>query len=946
MNYILSLLPQSIGNKRTIDYIYLLLRTAINIFSVLGILVFVGGAILAISRIELPLHVFFSLIILLYIFSYLSLSFGYWNGILTTRQKFHLFTERELLKQGDRLRIIKRYIFQSYVTAALICLDIIILTLNNFLIIFSSQLWEEANSFIKYNGGFFNYHTLSPLIGSPVWNTILLILPVVIFSYLIYNSYNVEIVPNFEIASSLFKRRFFRNRQVEHLFNISNSKKLGEASLNLGADDELGTDVVLMPDSRRLHTSVIGPIGSGKSVAIALRAIIQDTENIAVYLKEYARFIKRQNVKIERKKFTSLAEKEEYRNELYNQWFSKGLGKHYINGMYVNEPTGDLIKGAIEIVEKTGFPEEMIWLVDPTREDTEGINLFDAETNLAAGLTADLIKNFAESGGDSGGNTFFKNAEIAYVRNLVIMLKNVARIEGCYLYKNLNGGSPTLSEFYDMLENVQIVVRCLKIFRVYRDALKRKYEEEYERPYQELYEREKEAFIKRGGIDHRFDVQIKKIPELKEAYQRNRDAKSRYRIVDNTYQYFARAFVEDDKTGMGYFTHDANIEGMKNTIRKLANSELVRRIFFSQSTKNLDVFLKMGGFLFVNTARGPVDDDTSRMIGQITDLMFQKAVFRRSPKTMDPFFSAIKDEAGWVVTANTERFLNQSRKYNVADLDLYQNYEQVEADLGAPRTAALFNSYRNLFVFQGSSKRSVESIIERAGTVKKVSRQVSRGRADLLAGNVNNSESYREQVKEEDVVSYSDLFRLEELQLAGIPIIDNEEGELVKISPTPSYKMPIFNDELPYKKPFNMDKEKDKESYHIWAEQVERYYREWVREDRIPLSVFTEEEKKIILGESEGRAIHDEKNTSIRKPITKVNSKKKEDRLSADEANLLAKDMLENGEVKVEKEVSDESIENTSKKDRLEEIATVSSDDNYTIRQGTNSARFNPLMEE
>ena len=70
MNYILSLLPKSIGNKRTIDYTYLLLRTAINIFSVLGILVFVGGSILAISRIELPLHVFFSLIILLYLSSY------------------------------------------------------------------------------------------------------------------------------------------------------------------------------------------------------------------------------------------------------------------------------------------------------------------------------------------------------------------------------------------------------------------------------------------------------------------------------------------------------------------------------------------------------------------------------------------------------------------------------------------------------------------------------------------------------------------------------------------------------------------------------------------------------------------------------------------------------------------------------------------------------------
>ena len=110
--------------------------------------------------------------------------------------------------------------------------------------------------------------------------------------------------------------------------------------------------------------------------------------------------------------------------------------------------------------------------------------------------------------------------------------------------------------------------------------------------------------------------------------------------------------------------------------------------------------------------------------------------------------------------------------------------------------------------------------------------------------------------------------------------------------------------------------------------------------------MFTEEEKKIILGESEVGPITNEKNTSIRKPITKVNSKKKEDRLSADEANLLAKDMLENGEVKVAKEVADEAVEPSSTKDRLEEIATVSSDDINTIRQGTNSARFNPLMEE
>ena len=81
---------------------------------------------------------------------------------------------------------------------------------------------------------------------------------------------------------------------------------------------------------------------------------------------------------------------------------------------------------------------------------------------------------------------------------------------------------------------------------------------------------------------------------------------------------------------------------MKNTIRKLASSDLVRRIFFSQSTKDIDILLKTGGFLLVNTARGPVDDDSSRMIGQITDMIVQKGVLRRNSSTLDPFFPLSK----------------------------------------------------------------------------------------------------------------------------------------------------------------------------------------------------------------------------------------------------------------------------------------------------------------
>ena len=57
----------------------------------------------------------------------------------------------------------------------------------------------------------------------------------------------------------------------------------------LGRNSDIGDDVILKTDVRRLHTAGFGPIGSGKSVAIAKPTIVQDARNVTVYLREYAK---------------------------------------------------------------------------------------------------------------------------------------------------------------------------------------------------------------------------------------------------------------------------------------------------------------------------------------------------------------------------------------------------------------------------------------------------------------------------------------------------------------------------------------------------------------------------------------------------------------------------------------------------------------------------------
>ncbi|MDO4667514.1 MAG: TraM recognition domain-containing protein [Streptococcus sp.] len=903
MIFLLSKLPYSIKGHRSVDYVIFILRRLIWLCFLFGSISFLSIILLSVMRKQAN----FILFIFLFISVFFSLYAGFWHTNLTSRQRYLLFKKKLDLKENERIRIIKYYIYLSFFSAILSSVGIIVLTLNNFVIAILNKMYVGAVEFLKNkNTSYFSYQSLSPLLGNQFWNTLLLLAPIFLFIYLIYNSYSSEIVVYDDMMKLWLKKRFFKHKKTAHLFTDLN--KEGDAFIRLGINSDIGDEVILKTDVRRLHTAGFGPIGSGKSVAIAKPVIIQDAQNVVTYLKQYAQFIAEQDKKIAQLHLTDEQKLLETKRNCYEKWYSDGLGEHLINGFYVNEPSGDLIRDTIEIIQRTGFPEEMIWLVDPTKEDTDSINIFDAETTIAAGLTSDLIRNFADEGGD--GNTFFKNAEQAYVRNLVFLLKSTARIENSYLDKNLNGGSPTLSEFYDLLEIPSLVIKRLKLFKVYRDASEREFQRLYEEPYQELYKQERKQYLRNGGVASRFESHMS--PELRKAFNKKRDAESKNKIINTTYHYFADAYKRDPKTNVEYITHDANIEGMKNTIRKLASSDLVRRIFFSQSTKDIDVLLKTGGFLLVNTARGPVDDDSSRMIGQITDLIVQKGVLRRNSSTKDPFFSIIEDEYGWVTTANTERFLNQCRKYNTAVLGLYQNYEQVEATLGISDTAALLNSYRNIFVFQGSSNKSAETIVERAGTEKKLSRMANKGNVDMLAGNDNNASSYREEISEEDVTSSSELFHLEKFQFAGVHVIEDEESELVKVTPTPSFDMPIFKDSH-YQAPFNIEKnEEDKKAYETWREQVERYYVERHLEGVIPFDRFTKEEQRLILGLEEENV---KKPKSPKKPSISKKTNKKETK-----------------HVKTEEEISRVAV------------AEESIDASSSMKK--NSKKYNPLMDE
>lgn len=886
MKKILNRLPYQINEDRTIDYVYFTLRNSLLGISFFNGLFSIIVILLSFLKIKFSMSTFIFLFVLIFASIWLSLYLGYWHTLLTSRQRFKLFSGRGALTEHSRIEIIEKYIKVSSIAALLGSFNLIFLTLNNFILATINTLWVQANTYIAYSQHALKYETLKPLISNPFWNTIMILAPMGVFGILLISSYRNEILPYQELRETLFKRRFYKTEELAHLMSDLSNKN--DVTLVLGQNSETFEPVVMKPSEQRLHTFVAGPIGSGKSASFAKNIIFQHAESAVSYFKNYAKYIESVDQKlaspIMRKKLSHLSQTEQknYRNQLYDDWFEKGMGASFINGFYLNEPSGELIEDTKVILERIGFPKEMLWCVEPDDQYTEGINIFDMDTGTAAGVVADLIRVFAEMGSD-GGTTFFKDAENAYARNITILMKSVANIKHVKIYEYLNGNSPTLSEFNDLLEIDGLILQLTDILRVYRDAFNRRNQEQIN-SYLTLYNKELDLWIKaRAKQDYDSDfieipfeeylenwkkenetklILFEKDMAEKEQYQElynlyitNRDLIAEFNIINGCYHYFVDNIYNDRATGKRVLAHDVNVSGMKNTIRKLASSPKVRRIFFTQSTKSLDVLLKMGGFILIDSSRGRLDDTISKMIGQITDTIVQQAALRRSTKTKDPFFAMIGDEQGWVITNKTEQFLNQSRKFNIGVFSLYQNIEQIDATIGRDNVDALLNSYRNLFAFQGSSKRTTEAIIERAGTRKKLKRMHNKSKDNLLAGHDSNNESIREEIEEKEVATSTDLFRMEQFQFAGIHVIDDEESELVKVTPTPSFELDIFKDGganytplLNINNPESEDYENDKKIFKIWQEQTERMYLDRIEKTTISPDWFTFPELLIIEG--------------------------------------------------------------------------------------------------
>lgn len=961
MKFILKRLPYSINGKASFDYVLVALRGMIAFFFVASSGLALFSLITLVFGYTISDTSYKALFFILLAFTSVQLYLGVWHTRITSRQVYEPLKRPNKVKRVKRVELMTKGLLASFGGAIIAQLALIILTISNYVLKSLSTTYQSASLFSTHNETFLGYNNQESLLASPIpfispelYNAILVTIPIFILVILYANSYIFDIRKYHKLVEQWINRRFYKDACIEHL--IFDTEAKGTFSLTIGIDSETQSPVIMEPNTLALNTAFFGLIGTGKSSSLAKPIVISVSKNFAIYLREFGSYVKRVQRKVKRLPLSDKAKKIREK-EMIEEWFTKGLGKDLVSGFYLNEPTGDLVKDSRFILEKVGIPKKAIWDIDPLNPYTDAINIFDADIEMASSLAADLFRDFSE-GNNSSGNSFFLNSEEAHTKSLVTLLIASSKVPDLDINKHLNGGAPTFSEFYQLLTDNNFIFSRVNILRVIYQKELRDYNN-WKADYDIRYEKAFEEWVNSGR-----DKELFRGNQSLELWNEGRELEDKFSEISNlksSIDYFTNSYYIDQRTNKPTFGFDANIQGLVATIRRLAMDKRVRRVFFSQSTKNIDVLLKYGGVLLVNSASAELGENNSKMVAQVAEIIMQSSAFRRLPNKY-PLFAFIQDEKNSFLMSRDSGFIDKNRKVRTPVIHFYQNYEQAVATIGAEKANALFQSYRNAFMFQQQSPETVKYLNNRAGKKWALSSSFRGAEGRFLASNDDNKEQLSETIEEIDQITEADVSKLEEMEFLGIMVVENEVSEPMKVTSVPSFKMPIFTDKN-YQPEFDITNKKDKEIFDIWQNCVDEYYIENIKKTSYYEEDFTPEEWQSLLKvinpinlslasfdnqNGEGNAFTEgvERNNKSKEHIGTIKDNRKgttTDLNKVSKSETLDGEEVQTDEPKEEKEVipeveKEQPKEETNPVDRIQEIAkTIRPEKQDTVAQNVQS---------
>ncbi|WP_201715499.1 type IV secretory system conjugative DNA transfer family protein [Rossellomorea arthrocnemi] len=506
----------------------------------------------------------------------------------------------------------------------------------------------------------------------------------------------VEAFKEYEVTSRFFQKLTKSERDT------------GLPDVILGPDSDTKEMVTIPGGDRSLNTMIVGSIGTGKTAAVATPLINQDLDHFTKYIND----------------FPSVSKRDDYEQ----------IKGNYLNGLVVIEPSNDLCKDVYKLCLAHGIPEEAIYYVDPSNENTPSINPLQGPVDKVAESMTMVVEGLGEN-----DNFFFAQAQRAHFKQYIYLLKLHSEEE-----------EPTLAELYEMYNDVQLV---------HKMHLKLKGRIEKYAPLAKT-EDEKNFWDVVKDTDRWFDANVIPVRDRNNEVSKITSGKYRGEI-----EYF-------DKKG-------EFIEGLRNILSDISSNVLLRRVLFKKSSFDFDAHLEAGGILLVNTEKGSLME-LSIVLGKMVLLSVQNAVFRRQPK-ISPYHSIYADEFPEYIYKPFRNFPAQSRKYKANIHVIAQTIAQLADDYGEYFMHTLLTTFRNKVVYADVSEFDAKTFSflfhEKNNYVESTSEQSV---SPLQDSPVSRQGSSYQQEKE-SILTPGDILSLKAFEAAAKIVVNNESKPARKI---------------------------------------------------------------------------------------------------------------------------------------------------------------------
>jgi hypothetical protein len=501
---------------------------------------------------------------------------------------------------------------------------------------------------------------LEPIQNMGVLDAVLLSLPALPLIIMLMSFYKKWKMHEEEMNEWFFNWKF-QSPRLGPLFDTYDREQYPD--IIIGTDVETGELVVQKGKDRNLNNLITGSIGTGKTSARIIPEANQDM-NYMVKMINHVDWKLLKDVQTKMREGTTITDEEYQRYEDELDKLSRS-----VNGLIVVEPSNDLCQQLYQLAKAHGIPQEAVYYLNPLDPNTLSINPLYGPTEKVVEMFTMVIQGLAKN-----QDEFFKQAQRSHLKHYLYLLK---------LYK---GNDCTFDDLMNMYHDARFVYEIME-----------KVEKTIPENWEDIKDRDvRNHWMIVSGI-------ISWFRERGLMFVTDRDGLPV--LYPNGTKHAGKPMVVDKQ---GDF-----VQGLRNILDDIASSKLIRRVLFGKSDFNIDIHLRAGGILLLNTAKGDLAD-LSDTLGKFVLLMVQNAIFRRGRWTKrgedgslitytdygkENYHHLIVDEFPDYIFEQFRSLPTQSRKYKAIITVASQSLAQLALTFGDNFMYTLMSAFRHKMVY-------------------------------------------------------------------------------------------------------------------------------------------------------------------------------------------------------------------------------------------------------